>query len=182
MLRDVVGAGAVELYEHVVDRVLQRALDVRADPGHGRREGAQRGRFVRWVAVDRVAVGRVNGRHGLEWVGGCRSLAIGIDLALYCHQARHFAACRLVQVLLGAWRAARWRTSVMHHVPCHFLHQVLECDVCELWRKDVLDQIGVALSDPVAYAQYWHDYLRTTNQGRRENAAGCISHIAYVMQ
>ena len=50
----------------------------------------------------------------------------------------------------------------MHHIPCHFFPQVLECDVCKLWWKDVLDQMSVALSDLVTCAQYRHDYLRTT--------------------
>ena len=83
MLGYIVCARAVELYQHVVDWVLQCALDVRADLGHRRREGAQWGRFVRRVTVYGVAV-VVSGMCG--FVGGWgRSLAVGIDLAFDCN-------------------------------------------------------------------------------------------------
>jgi len=52
MFRYVVCAGAVVLDKDVVDRVVEHTLDMGANESDGGGEGAQRWRFVRWVAVD----------------------------------------------------------------------------------------------------------------------------------
>ena len=44
---------------------------------------------------------------------------------------------------------------MMHDVPRDFIHQLFERDLSEFRWKDILDQICVAFSDFVAYAQYW---------------------------
>jgi len=43
---------------------------------------------------------------------------------------------------------------MVHDVPRDFLHQLLEGDLGELTRKDILNQVRVAFSDFVTYAQY----------------------------
>jgi len=48
---------------------------------------------------------------------------------------------------------------MMHDVPRDFLHQLLERDLGELRRKDILNQVGIAFSDFVTYAWYWHRYF-----------------------
>jgi hypothetical protein len=53
---DVVGAGAVELDERVVDGVVERAFDVGADERDGVREGQEGRGLVGWVAVYWVAL------------------------------------------------------------------------------------------------------------------------------
>src|SRR5487761_1259903 len=70
------------------------------------------------------------------------------------------------------------RTSVMHDVPCHFLHQILERDLCELGWKDILDQVRITFSDSVTRAQYWHLHLRATISGRHRVAVGRGGHVA----
>jgi hypothetical protein len=45
---------------------------------------------------------------------------------------------------------------MMHDIPRDFLHQIIECDLGELRRKEILNEVRIALSDYVTYAQYWH--------------------------
>lgn len=88
---------------------------------------------------------------------GCKSrrlLAIGIDLSLHCHQSRNLPTwwCPGQNVFLSYVRTRR--TSVMHDVPRHLLHQILECDLCKLGWKNILDQVRVTFSDSVTHTQY----------------------------
>ena len=94
MFRDVVRARAVELYEHVIYGMLERALDVCSDRGYCGREGEQRWGFVGRMAVDRVAVA-VDERDDFSLAGdrGCL-LATGVGLALYGNQSRNFTTYR----------------------------------------------------------------------------------------
>lgn len=52
MLRNVVRAASVPLDEDMVDRVVNRFFDVLPDQRDCRREGMERRRLVRWMAVD----------------------------------------------------------------------------------------------------------------------------------
>jgi len=49
---------------------------------------------------------------------------------------------------------------MMHDVPLDFLHQLLEHDIGEFRWKDILDQVRIAFSDFVTYAQYWCRCIR----------------------
>jgi hypothetical protein len=117
------------------------------------------------MAVDRVAVA-VDERDDFSLAGdsGCL-LATGVDLALYGNQSRNFTTYRRHYAYeVSVSRAVRivWRdprTSMMHDVPRDFFHQLLERDVGELRWKDILNQVGIAFSDFVTYAQYWHRCL-----------------------
>jgi hypothetical protein len=40
---------------------------------------------------------------------------------------------------------------MMHDVPSDLLLEVLECNLCKLRRKNILNQVRVAFSDLVAY-------------------------------
>ena len=68
----------------------------------------------------------------------------------------------------------------MHDVPRDFLHQLLECDLGELTRKDILNQVRVAFSDFVSCAQYWHRYLRATMCESLWVAVDCGGHVVMV--
>ena len=69
---------------------------------------------------------------------------------------------------------------MMHDVPRDFIHQLFERDLSEFRWKDILDQICVAFSDFVAYAQYWGRCLRATMFECLWGAVDCGSHVAMV--
>ena len=68
------------------------------------------------------------------------------------------------------------RTSMMHDVPRDFLHQLLEGNLGELTRKDILNQVRVAFSDFVTYAQYWRRCPRVTTWEHLWDAVECGGH------
>jgi hypothetical protein len=168
VLRDIVRTCAVELDEYMIDWVLHGVLDVCADLGHRRGEGAKRGRLVRWVTVDRVAVVQMNALVSMElyllgmgWVGrqdeGDSYLpSASISPSTATKRGTSPPEC----IVKRKEEERRWeRTPVMHDIPGYLLPEILERDLCKLRRKDVLNQVRVAFPYLVTHTQYGYQYF-----------------------